>query len=162
MLTAQRLRELLNYDPETGVFTRAKVTCNKVKIGDVAGSLHHNGYIHIRVLGVIQAAQRLAWMYMTGKFPDGQIDHINGIKYDNRWSNLRDITQQTNLENQRVAYANNKSKLLGVDFRPKLGKWAAQIQVKGVKHYLGLHNTPEDAHAAYTDAKRKLHAGCTI
>lgn len=161
-LTQSILRNLLSYDPETGLFTRLVVTCNKVKIGDIAGSLHYSGYIHIRVLGVIQNAQRLAWLYMTGSFPNGEIDHINGNRSDNRLSNLRDVSKSVNLQNQRKAQSSNKAKLLGVDYRKNLKKWVAQIQINGVKHYLGTFSTPELAHAAYTKAKREIHEGCTI
>lgn len=161
-LTAQRLRELLSYDPETGAFTRLVSTCNRVKVGDVAGTLHHEGYIHIRVGGVIRRAHRLAWLYMMGQWPADEIDHINGRRSDNRWANLRDVSKRNNLENQRRAQAGNKSGLLGVDYRANLGKWTAQIQVNGKKRHLGTFDTPELAHAAYTEAKRELHAGSTL
>jgi len=162
MLTAQILRELLNYNPETGIFTRKVVTCNKVKIGDIAGNLNHQGYIQLRVLGIIRQAHRLAWLYMTGNHPKGEIDHINGNRADNSFTNLRDVTKQQNIENQRLPQKGNKSKFLGVDYRSHKNKWVAQIQSNGVKHYLGIYNTPEEAHAAYTEAKRKLHSGCTL
>jgi len=161
-LTAQRLRELLHYDPETGLFTRLVVTCNKVKIGDVAGTLQGSGHIGIRVLGKIRQAHRLAWLYMTGEWPTGEVDHIDGVPTNNRWANLRDVTRPINMQNRRRAYANNKSGFLGVDYRPNLGKWAAQIGVNGAKIYLGLFDSPESAHDAYVSAKRKYHEGNTL
>ncbi len=161
-LTAQQLRELLNYDPETGEFTRRVVTCNKVKVGDVAGSRHHSGYVHIRVLGVIRLAHRLAVLYMTGAWPADQVDHISGDRADNRWRNLRDVAKTTNLENQRAAHENNGSRLLGVSFDPRLNKYRAQIQTNKRKLHLGVFDTAEQAHSAYLLRKRAIHAGCTV
>ena len=88
-LTAARLRELLQYDPETGVFTRLVKTSNGIKVGDVAGTADARGYILIRVDGWLHLAHRLAWLHMTCEWPKGMIDHINGVRDDNRWSNLR-------------------------------------------------------------------------
>ena len=83
-LTAERLREVLDYDPDTGVFTRKVRTASSVKVGDVAGSLNGKGYIRIRVDGRLYFAHRLAWLYVHGEWPVDQVDHINGIKNDNR------------------------------------------------------------------------------
>jgi hypothetical protein len=159
-LTAQRLRELLHYDPETGLFTRLVVTCNKVKIGDVAGTLHYTGYFNIRVLGVIHQAHRLAWLHAHGNWPAGDIDHLNGIRTDNRLCNLRDVVRRVNTENQRKAKRRNIVGLLGVS--PWRNRFMAQIQVRGKKRYLGMFDTPEEAHAAYLKAKREHHEGNTL
>jgi hypothetical protein len=159
-LTAQRLRELLHYDPETGLFTRLVVTCNKVKIGDVAGSLHYSGCLNIRVEGKIYQAHRLAWLYMTGAWPTSDIDHMNGRRADNRFCNLRDVERVVNNENQRSAKRSNKTGLLGAN--PWQGRFMSQIQVRGKKIYLGMFDTAEEAHAAYLKAKRIHHEGNTL
>ena len=88
-LTAAQLRELLQYDPETGVVTRLVKSSNGIKVGDVAGTADARGYILIRVDGWLHLAHRLAWLHMTCEWPKGMIDHINGVRDDNRWSNLR-------------------------------------------------------------------------
>ena len=92
MITQSELKELLNYDPATGVFTWL-VSRGRVKASSVAGHVHSRGYIVIMVDGRRHLAHRLAFVYMTGTFPDDQVDHINEIKADNRWINLREATR---------------------------------------------------------------------
>jgi hypothetical protein len=99
---------------------------------------------------------------MTGSWPTNDIDHLNGIPSDNRFCNLRDVPRRVNNENHRKAKRTNKTGLLGVDFRPSINKWAAQIQVNGAKIYLGVFDTPESAHDAYLSAKRQYHEGNTL
>lgn len=107
-------------------------------------------------------AHRLAWLYMTGEWPKSEmVDHENTVRNDNRWSNLRDSTRTVNMENQRQAHKGSQSGLLGVSPRPN-GAWVAQIQVSRKKLWLGEFSTPEQASTAYIEAKRRLHAGCTI
>jgi hypothetical protein len=158
-LTAARLRELMHYDPATGVFTSNTRRGIADKGSPIRGMIS-NGYSRIGIAGIRYAAHRLAWLYVHGEWPKQDIDHINGDKLDNRISNLRDVSTRTNTENRRTAMSNNKSKLLGVR---KMGKkWAAHIGTNGRTRYLGSFLTPEEAHAAYLVAKRELHAGCTI
>lgn len=155
-ITYERLREMMSYDPETGVFTRLE-TDDAMP----AGTTHATGYIDIRVDGFKYRAHRLAWLYMTGSFPSGVIDHLDGVKTNNRWSNLRDVTQFVNMQNQRLPRAGSKSGWLGVT-AARGGKWLASIKVHGRRIYLGTFREPEEAHAAYLAAKRERHAGCTI
>ena len=159
-LTAERLRELLDYDQETGVFTRKVKLCNRVKVGDVAGYLNRKGYIHIRVDGRSHKAHRLAWLYVHGVWPQSGIDHINGIKDDNRIINLREATHSDNQQNLRKPHADNKIGLLGVS--RSQGKFKAQINVDGKVRTIGRFHTPEAAHAAYLEAKRQLHPFGTL
>ena len=159
-LDAERLRELMHYDPETGVFTRLVRTSNRVKVGDVAGSLSHYGYLEFQLYGKLRKAHRLAWLYMTGEWPTGEIDHRNTVRTDNRFCNLRDVTTLGNQQNRRSANKNSLTGFLGVS--PKRGKWKAQIRAGGVLRHLGTFETPTAAHQAYLQAKRKLHEGCTI
>jgi len=159
-ITASRLREVLRYDADTGKF-HWLVSHQKIKRGDVAGAFTSKGYIRIKIDGRTYRAHRLAWFYVTGEWPKDEIDHRNTDKADNRISNLREASRSINEQNKRVARADNVSAgLLGVS---KTGRtWQAQIEFGEKKHYIGKFKTPEDAHAAYIEAKRKLHEGCTI
>jgi hypothetical protein len=160
--TAQRLRELLHYDPETGVFTRRVQTSNRIRVGDVAGSINDKGYLNIRVDVRQRFAHRLAWLYVYGVWPQHQIDHINGVRDDNRIVNLRDVTKSINMQNQRHACSNNKSGLLGASWNKARSCWQAQIKIGGMVKFLGRFESATEAHAAYLTAKRALHDGCTI
>ena len=155
MLTQERLKELLHYNPDTGLFTRIVKRTN-----GGSGFLHHTGYVHIYIAGKTFAAHRLAWLYMTGEFPKHDIDHINGVKNDNRFCNLRDVPTQMNMQNEIRARKHNSTKLLGVS--KKGTKFAAFIRINGKRVYLGTFNTAEEAHVAYIEAKRVHHLGCTI
>jgi hypothetical protein len=159
-LTADHLRSLVHYDMTTGVFTRIKSTCNRVKVGDVCGSLNTNGYLQVSIENRLYLLANLAVLYVTGSWPIGTVDHRNTIRTDNRWSNLRDVSNSVNQQNHRAARRNNKSGFLGVS--PAHGRWAASIGLNKKKVHLGLFDTPELAHAAYVAAKRELHPGNTL
>ncbi|WP_217901293.1 HNH endonuclease signature motif containing protein [Rhodoferax sp. TH121] len=162
-LTAERLRELLHYDPETGVFTWAKARKGqKAPAGSVAGYLEKDGHWGICVVGRHYRAHRLAWLYVHGSWPANEIDHRNGIKTDNRITNLRDATRTVNAENLRQAKSNNSCGLLGVYLHKSSGLWHARIKVGGKVTSLKYHGTKEAAHEVYIRAKRELHEGCTI
>lgn len=164
ILTRERLAELLSYDPDTGVFIRrVSVSNNKIKAGSIAGSRNNQGYLTIMVDGRARKAHRLAWLYVHGRWPADQLDHINGVKDDNRIANLREATHSINMHNQRVAHKNNiSSGLLGVAWFENSQKWVAKLSLRGRRLHLGYFNTKEEAHAAYLAAKRRLHEGCTI
>lgn len=156
-LTAALLGELFSYDASTGIFTRKVSTTNRVKVGDVAGSPNKKGYINIMVLGRLHPAHRLAWLYAYGVWPRGQIDHINGVKSDNRLANLREATNAENRQNLMRAPSQSQTGLLGVGRHTPTGKWRARICVNGTTRYLGNYSTQEEAYAAYLAAKRELH-----
>jgi hypothetical protein len=99
---------------------------------------------------------------MTGKWPTYQVDHINGIKTDNRWKNLRDVNGFINQQNRLGPKKNNKSGFLGVTYMPARRKWRATIRFNGNGLHLGMFDKPELGFAAYIEAKRRLHPGCTI
>jgi hypothetical protein len=159
-LTAQRLREVLAYDAKTGVFTRRLRCRNGVKVGDVAGGKHRCGYIVIKVLGQTYLAHRLAWLYVHGVWPSGEIDHMDGRRDNNTFANLRDVSRSVNQQNQRQSRSDSTHGYLGVT-RNGTG-WAARIWMGGKHRHLGTFASPELAHVAYINAKRQLHAGCTI
>jgi hypothetical protein len=161
-LTAQRLRELLDYDPATGVFTWRVYRSGNAKQGAVAGSIDRNGYrVFCFAKHGMQAGGRLAWFYVHGRWPNGVIDHINGVVDDNRIANLRDVNTAQNLQNIKRHRKQNKSGFLGVT-SCKDGRFSASIECDTVRHYLGNFKTPEEAHACYLKAKRELHSTCTI
>lgn len=151
-LTQDRLHLLLSYDGETGIFTRKVRTSSRANVGDIAGWLSSEGYRFIHVGGRIYAAHRLAWLYMHGVWPEN-IDHINTQKGDNRIANLRECARSQNGANQRRK-ANNRSGFKGVS--ALRSRWRAQIRINGELLYLGLHDTPEAAHAAYLEAADRL------
>ena len=154
MITAERLREVLDYDPETGVFTRAKGGYGFFS-GSIAGS-KNKGYIRIKVDGKLYGAHRLAWLYVNGTLPDGDIDHINRVRTDNRISNLRVASDAENAQN-KSKYRNNKSGVAGVYWHKLTEKWAAQIRVNGVSIHLGCYRDIDEAKAARSEAKAKYH-----
>lgn len=160
MITQERLKELLHYDPETGVFTWRIRTSNRVKVGDVAGSAAAYGYLEIGIDGVTAKSHRLAFLYMTGEWPEHDVDHINGIRTDNRWANLRTATRSQNLQNLRAAKSNSKTGLLGVS--PYNGTFRASIKHNGKQITLGRFSCPHAAHAAYLKAKAELHPFSTL
>ena len=162
MLTQDRLQELLNYDPDSGLFTWLKSISRRVKAGEVAGGLSTGGYIRIRIDGKKYKAHRLAWLYTLGNWPSDYIDHINGIRNDNRIVNLREATNAENKQNQRVANVNNKTGLLGVSFHRKSGKFIARITVNGIRIGIGNFDNAEEAHQAYLRKKQELHPFQTL
>lgn len=161
-LTAERLRELMRYDPETGIFTNRVTRGSRAQKGAVAGSPDSDGYLQIRIAGKNRKAHRLAVLYMTGRWPDELVDHWDGCTANNRWKNIRCATPAVNSQNMRRARSDSKTKLLGASFDAKRNKYLAQILIGGVKKNLGRFETAELAHAAYLDAKRKHHEGNTL
>lgn len=159
MITQQQLKAMLNYDEKTGVFSWAKPH-GKMRQGRQAGYLSWNGYIEIKINKRVYLAHRLAWLFVHGNFPSEHTDHIDGNRANNAISNLREASIAQNLQNQRVAYERNSSGMLGV--HKARGKWKAQISVGGKTIYLGMFNTPEEAHSKYVVAKRQHHPFCTI
>lgn len=131
----------------------------RVKVGDVAGGPDRNGHIRIYIDGRIYAAHRLAWLYMHGVWPAGDVDHKDGCPANNKFSNLRDVSKAINQQNQRRPHSHGTTGFLGVTFHKAKGKFQAQIGTKGKHLYLGLFHTAELAHAAYLNAKRRIHEG---
>jgi hypothetical protein len=161
-LTFERLHELMQYDSLTGSFVWVKTPSKfgHVSPGQIAGTPNGNGYIRVWIDGVLYHAHRLAWLFVTGAWPEGVIDHINGSKSDNRFANLRDVSHSVNLQNRKGAQKNNKAGLLGA--YKKRGKFVSGIQVDGSNLSLGVFESAEAAHAVYLNAKRRLHEGNTL
>jgi hypothetical protein len=151
MLTQERLKELLTYDPATGVF-RNRIDRGHVKAGAVAGNTHSTKrYRYISIDSRRYFAHRLAWLYMTGEWPKDQIDHINCIRDDNSWSNLREATNSQNHANIGKR-RDNKTGYKGVFRRKDTGKYSARIRINGVQVHLGHFGTAEEAAAIYAEA----------
>lgn len=164
-LTAERLREVLHYDPETGIFTW-RVDKRSRKAGTTAGGrCTSHGYKIICIDYQRYHAHRLAWLYVYGTFPNEDIDHINNVRDDNRIANLRPATLSDNAQNLKKAKKQNSCGLLGVTgpIKGATGdRWYAQITKNSVHYFLGSFLTPDAAHQCYLEAKRKMHPACTI
>lgn len=157
----ERLKELLIYSQETGLFVWRVTRSGKTKAGMAAGTRNKLGYVNLRIDYREFGAHRVAWAITNGQWPTGDIDHINGDPSDNRIANLRDVPRAENLQNQRRAHRDSKSGILGVrEVRP--GRFQAKIMRNYRLYDLGDFPTAEEASAAYIKAKRELHAGCQI
>jgi hypothetical protein len=167
-LTAAYVREALEYDPVTGLFRwrdrprehfatkRAFSSWNACFAGKGAGRQDDVGYRRISICGQVYKGHRIAWLYVTGRWPHAEIDHVNGVKDDNRFANLREATRHENNRNSKRP-RNNTSGLKGVCWHKRDGKCRAQIRVSGRNLCLGNFTTPEEAHAAYVKASERLH-----
>ena len=153
MLTAETVRKLLDYEPETGVF-RWRSGREGVSKGMVAGTKNAAGYRQIMILRKRYYAHRLAWLYVNGDWPHAEVDHANGDKADNRISNLRLAEKSQNRANTALQ-RNNTSGFKGVCFHKPIGKFYASIQIEKKYKFLGYFDTPEKAHAAYYEAAEK-------
>lgn len=147
----------LSYNHQTGEFTwlRRERMARRAMPGDRAGTINSHGYVVITISGTKHKAHRLAWRMFHGTEPDGQIDHINGNRADNRIENLRVVTHEVNVHNRRSANRNSRTGLLGAS--PGKTGFVATISAQGQRHHLGTFATPEAAQAAYKKAKTNLH-----
>lgn len=146
-ISLEDLKKYLDYDPDTGIF-RWKLPRGRAPKGAVAGVTRDDSYVLIGILGTHYYAHRLAWLYVTGEWPVKFIDHKNCNPNDNRIENLREATHAQNLQNRRASTCTG---FKGV--RPDKGKWMARINEK----YIGVYNTPEEAHAAYLAAAKERY-----
>lgn len=158
-LTQSRLKKLLHYDPLTGVFTWLVTRGGTARAGSVAGGPNDDGYWHVKIDHVSYKCHRLAWLYMTGEWPEHQIDHRDLDPANNRWKNLRPATGTQNRHNTKIP-KNNTSGIRGVTWSKKEGKWIAQIGAGPVATRttirLGAFASIEDAAAARRNAEIAL------
>jgi hypothetical protein len=154
-ITHSELLKILNYDPLTGIFTWRESIARRVRPGDVAGRKSGHGYWGLHIGGRSYAAHHVAWFYMTGQWPAEYLDHINLIRSDNRFANLRPANSSQNGQNTTVS-KRNKSGLKGV--RKTGSRWTAEIMVNKKAIRLGRFDSAEEASAAYIEAKKKLHS----
>jgi len=154
MITLERLKEILSYDPETGLWTRL-VSRGAMQAGDIAGCLDE-GYVRLRVDGKIYRSSRLAWFYMTGVWPPAEVDHIDRDRANDRWANLRIATRSQNNCNRGV-FSNNQIGVKGISRhdRPRLKPFKASIKVNSRSKSIGYFETVDLASAAYEAAARE-------
>lgn len=153
-ITQEYLKSILDYNPDTGMFVwRENRGSNKVK-GTQAGHHHGTGYRRITLDRKLHMEHRLAFLYMTGEFPKDQVDHINGVKDDNRWENLRDVNQSTNMKNAKIP-SNNSSGIVGVDFNKAHQKWQVRIYTGADRKSLGYFQDFFEACSARKSAEVK-------
>jgi hypothetical protein len=148
---AERVRQLLDYDPSTGMFRWRVKPSKRIGIGAVAGSLSSDGHRRIEINRVRYQAHHLAWLLTYGEWPTSVIDHANGDPDDNRIGNLRAATNAQNMQNCR-RFSTNSSGFKGVTFCHQTRRWRAHIVVDGRYLHLGWFSSPEEAHAAYVAA----------
>lgn len=152
MTDLETLKAKYTYDPDTGIFTR-NTAWGKQAAGDVAGCISPQGYRYLTFKGRATPAHRLAWLWVHGVWPDGDVDHINRDRMDNRISNLRNVSRSVNLHNSA---GRALSGFKGVSATTKGSSWQARIMVDGHDIYLGLFKTPEEASAARKGAEIAL------
>ena len=159
-ITQAELKEILHYDPETGIFRWRYSVARKVKPWDVAGTTTFAKYCHIKINGKNCKAHRVAWLYMTCEWPVEQIDHKDGVKSNNSWKNLRLATNKQNMENQSLR-KNNTSGCGGVTWRPDAKKWRARIGHGYNRIHVGYFETFEQASSAIVAKKAEIYTHYT-
>lgn len=156
-LTANRVRELLDYDAATGQFTWLVTASRVATAGSRAGSMDRNGYIRISLDGRRYLAHRLAWLMTHGEWPRGQIDHINGVRNDNRIANLRDVSACENQQNRHRAQGGNR--FPWVCWKRSENRWRGCFRVNGRDVTVGHFRDPETAYAAVLEKRRQMGIG---
>ena len=152
-LTKSRLDELILCDPNSGELTWRLS-------GKKAGCKRKDGYLVVRIDGILYFSHRLVWLHVHGNHPAMKIDHINGARHDNRISNIRDVSHAVNAQNLRAGHRESLSGYLGV--QKNHNSWQAVIVIDGHRYCLGTYETPEKAHQRYLEKKREIHIGCTL
>lgn len=168
-LTYKEAVQYLSYNEDTGEFTWKWRSGNRSKLqswnsrfaGKIAGTINPDGYISITVNYTTNQGHRVAWLMTYGHWPEGIIDHINGIRTDNRICNLREATHSQNMQNRKIQI-NNTSGFRGVSWDGKYKNWRARIKVGGKSISIGAYQSPELASQAYEAAKLKYHDIPTI
>ena len=165
-LTAERVRDLLDYNPETGDLIWIYPQSVRVSLGDIAGARHRGGQaksdrFNIGIDGVRYLAHRVIWLWMTGKWPEHEIDHKDQDGANNRWNNLREATKFQNAKNISLT-KRNSSGVKGAYFETRSGRYVAEIRVDNKKIWLGKYDTAEEAGRAYRAGVAKYHGefGC--
>jgi hypothetical protein len=152
MITNNQLKELLNYNQHTGIFTW-KVQNKRTRVDSIAGCYDNYNYIIIRIDGKNYKAHRLSWLYIYNEWPKGKIDHINGNPADNRITNLREVTVRENSQNRKE---HRNGKLVGCHYNKKINKWISRIQLNKKRIHLGYYDTQQEAHNAYIQKIKQL------
>ncbi len=152
-LDYQTAHQILRVNPLTGLLYWRKQFAPRCKLDVPAGSLTREGYLNIAYQGTKYQQHRVIWLMCVGSWPNDCIDHINGIKTDNRLENLREFTQRENSQNQ---YRHRAGKLPGCYFDKSNQRWRAQLQIEGEHKHIGRFDTEQEAHAAYMAALKQF------
>lgn len=155
MPTAGEVRSFLQYDPDSGAFARTAPR-GSIQPGPLSPTPNSNGYLRVVIHKQSYYLHRLAWLWMTGTWPQQQIDHINGDRADNRWCNLREATHAENCLNTKLR-SNNTSGTKGVSWHKLARKWKAEIHMNGVSRHIGVFADKGTATAAVIAARAELH-----
>lgn len=155
LITADRLREILKYNDDTGEFFWVQPSGPRVKVGSFAG-YNCGGYIRIGIDRRPYLAHRLAWLYVYGEWPAGEIDHVNRVKSDNRIANLRALSHAENNQN-KARQKNNTSGKKGVSWNKNRGRWHVRIMLNGESRHVGYFEKIEAADAAYKNIAKEIH-----
>lgn len=154
-ITQSQLKEILDYDPETGIF-KWKIKKSYFAVpGQIAGCLNNFGYVRIGIGKKSYMAHRLAWLWYYGEWPKKLIDHINHKKDDNRICNLRDATPSQNTLHTKK-HRNTTSKIRGVDWHKSYKKWMVRIQIDGKRKTIGFFSCIEEAKTAREEAEKRI------
>lgn len=153
MLSQKELKSVVEYCPLSGVFTYVTRTSNRINIGDKAGSIDRHGYEQLCINYKKYASHRMAFLYINGALPSGYVDHINGVRCDNRWKNLRDVTCEQNQKNQKLK-SGSKSGVIGVAWCNDRSNWRAYIGSGGIAKNLGRFDDFFEACCARKSAER--------
>lgn len=157
MIELNRLKELLHYNPETGVWTWLNPSLvNKKPINAEAGTISVHGYRIITIAGTKYRASRLAWFYMTGEWPTDEMDHIDRNGVNDRWTNLRIVSRSENALNRDVQ-SNNASGARGVHWDETRSKWFVQVKKDNINHFIGRFDDFDEAIEARDRASAELH-----
>ena len=147
-LEVSEARRLLDYDPHTGVIRWKEATGRggRATAGSAAGTINSEGYVVVRIRGRDYRAHQLAFFLMKGRWPTAQVDHVNGVRSDNRMVNLREATHEQNAANS-AKRRDSRAPFKGI--RAQRGKWVARIKDGGREYHIGTYETAEEASAAY-------------
>ncbi len=156
-LTQSELKTRLHYDPDTGIWRWLAKSGqgSRVRNGDIAGTVNKNGYLRIKIDCELYTAHCLAWLYMTGEWPQVEVDHRDCVPENIRWANLRLATASQNGANKRT-YKNNKCGTKGVTVLPS-GRYRATLRKDGRFHHIGCFETAMEASLAYMAAAKEKH-----
>lgn len=164
MIDVDALRELLTYDKDTGIITWRVSPGRRASAGAEAGSKNGSGYLQIRVQHKRYKAHRIAWALAHGVWPTGEVDHIDGVRDNNRISNLRDVSRCTNMQNLKRAHRDNKSgsAVQGVSWDKRHARFRVEAETGGKKIHLGYFSILQDAEDASIAYRREHYPGFTL
>lgn len=161
-MTAERLRKVLNYNPHTGQFTWLVRTARRIHIGDSPNCKNRDGYIQVSIDNKRYLVHRLVWLYVYDEWPLFQLDHVNGIRDDNRLCNLRSVTNSQNQQNRRGARCDSRTNVIGVTWVEKRQCWRAHLMLNRKYMLKSYHKKIEDAIASRRQAELKYHPFSSI